>query len=106
MSPGFPIIVKNRSARKSLRLLTEVLVIKNNSVQRLGAAKSKRKAIIAGVMLWSSIPKRKVHTKINSKVKKYVLNWIIQHPQVVKYAIVNDCFTNCIDGATDPQLVT
>ena len=49
MSPRTPIIVKKCIARESLRLLTEVLdVKKKTAVCRIGAAKSKCKAIIAG----------------------------------------------------------
>ena len=40
ITPGTPIIVKKRSARKSLRLFTEVLDVKNKTtVRRIGAAK-------------------------------------------------------------------
>ena len=53
MSPGPPMIVKNYSARKSLRLFTEFLdVKKKTAICQVGAAKLKRKAIGAGSMLW------------------------------------------------------
>ena len=66
MSHGPPTIVKKFSARKSLRIFTEVLDVKNKTYVRwVGAAKSKHKPIIAGSMLWSSIPRSKVHTKIS-----------------------------------------
>ena len=66
MSPGPPTIVKNFSVRKSLRLFTEVLDVNNKTtVRRVGDAKSKRKSIISGIILWSSIIKRKVRTNIN-----------------------------------------
>ena len=41
-------------------------------------------------MVWSSIKKSKGHTKTNEWVKKYLYNWIMEHPQVVQYQIVND----------------
>ena len=57
-------IIINPSARKSLCLFTEVLYVKNKTdVRQLGAAKSESKAIRAGIILWSSIPKRKGHKK-------------------------------------------
>ena len=91
MSSGPPNIVKNCSARKQLRLFTEVLYVKNKTaVRRLCAAKSECKEIRAGRMSWSSISKRKVHTKINEQVKKYFYNWILQNTQVVQYPIAND----------------
>ena len=59
-------IVRKCRARKPLRLFTEVLdAKKKTAVFRLCDAKSKRKEIIVGIMLWSVIPKRKGHTKIN-----------------------------------------
>ena len=39
MSPGPPMIVKNSSAIKSDRLVTEVLDVKKTSVRRVGSAK-------------------------------------------------------------------
>ena len=56
-------------------------------------------------MLWSSIPKRKGHTKIYAQVKKSLYNWILQHPQAVQYPIANDCLKFYIDGQYEPQLV-
>ena len=106
MSPGPPMIFKKISARKSLRLFTEVLDIKNKtSVRRLGAAKSKRKEIISGSMLWLIITNRKGHTKINEQVEKYIYNWILQYSQAVKYPISNYFLKVYIDGHSKPQLV-
>ena len=49
-------IVKECSARKSLRIFTKVLDVKNKTaVHRIGAAESKRKAIIKVSILWSII---------------------------------------------------
>ena len=91
ISHGPPIIVINTSARKSLCLFTEVLdTKKKTAVHQVGDTKSKRKAIKAGSMLWSSIPNRKGNTKRNEKVEKYLYNWILQHPQVVQSPIFND----------------
>ena len=56
-------------------------------------------------MLWSSIPNRKGHKKINEQVKKYLYNWILQHPQVVQSPIANDCLKVPIDGPSELQLV-
>ena len=56
-------------------------------------------------MLWSSITKSKVHTKINEIFKKSLYNWILQHPQVVQSPITNDCLKFSIDGHSEPQLV-
>ena len=62
ISPGTPMIVKKCIARKSIRLFTEVLDVKNKTaVRRVYAPKLKSEAIIAGNMFWSSIPKRKLH---------------------------------------------
>ena len=56
-------------------------------------------------MLWSSIPKRRGHKKINECVKIALYNWIIQHPQVFQHSIYNDCLKFYIDGQEEPQLV-
>ena len=52
MSPVTYVTVRNPSARKSLCLFNKVLDVKNKtSVREVGAAKSKRKEIIACSML-------------------------------------------------------
>ena len=104
MSPVPPMIVKNCSARKSLRLSTEVWYVKKTAVSRVGADKSKLKATRAGSMLWYSITNRKGN-KNNPQVKKYLYNWILQYPQVVQYPIDNDLLKVSIDGHSKPQLV-
>ena len=76
--------------------------VKKSDVRRVGASKLKHEAIIAGSMLWSSIPKNKGHTKINEQGNKYIYNWILQHPQVVKSKIANDCLKVSIDGHSEP----
>ena len=64
--PEYPIIVKKFSARKPFHILTEFLNVKKKTdVHRLSADILKRKTIRVGIMLWSSIPKRKGHKKMN-----------------------------------------
>ena len=51
-SPMDPPTLKKPSSRKSLCLFTNILVMKNKTaILRVGAAKSKRKAIKAGTTL-------------------------------------------------------
>ena len=70
MPPGKYVPVKQTSFSKSLRKFTETLDIKpKTTLRRLCSAKSKRKAVREGSMLWSSIPKLHIHTKINECVK-------------------------------------
>ena len=107
ISPGPTIIVKQCSERKKLRLFTEVLDFKKKtSVLRVSAAESKRKAMRAGSMLWSSIPNRKGHTKINEQVRISLYNFILQHPQAVQSPIAHDCLKVSIDGNSESQLVS
>ena len=66
MSPSQSVTVKNLSAIKSLRQFLDTFEVKPmTDVRRFYAAKSKRKAIRAGSMLWFSIPKRRGYPKIN-----------------------------------------
>ena len=52
ISTGISVTVRNPIARESLRLFTEFLNVKNKAaVCRVGADKSKRKSISAGIML-------------------------------------------------------
>ena len=77
--------VKKQSARKSLCLFTNILDVKNKTEKRrVGAAKSKRKAIKAGNSLWNKGKKRKGHSKINDQIKHNLYAWIKSHPQVVQ----------------------
>ena len=106
MSPGPSVNVRKSSAIKSIRLFTEFLDVKNKTaVQRVGADKSKRKLVISGSILWSSIPKSRRHKKINEQVKKSLYNWIIQHPQVVQSPISDYCLKFSIDDHSEPHLV-
>ena len=60
------VTTKNTSAKKSMDQISKVLDIKQKiAVHRLGADKSKCKAIRACSMLGSSIPNRLGNTKIN-----------------------------------------
>ena len=98
--------LNNHSARKSLRQFSEVLNVKpQTAVRRLGAAKSNRKAIISGSILWYSIQKRQGNTKINLKVKKYIYDWVIYNTQVFQYPMVNDCLKLYAGGHQEPQMV-
>ena len=92
MSPSQYVAVRNTSAIKPLRQFLDTLEIKPKTyVRRFCASKSKYKAIRDVGMLWSSIPKRWGHLKINQQVKKYLYNWVLQHHQVVQYPIANYC---------------
>ena len=66
LSPDKSDPTKNSSSRKSLHQFSDALDVKNNiGVRRLVDAKSKRKDIRAGSILWSSIPKIRVFKKTN-----------------------------------------
>ena len=66
LSRGPSVNIRNHSAKKPLRLFTGILNVKNKTtVHWVGADKSKRKVIISGSMLWSSIQNRREHTRIN-----------------------------------------
>ena len=80
-------------------------VKKKNAVLRVGAAKSRRKEIREGSMLWSSIKNNKGHKKINEKFKKSLYNWILQHSQVVRSQLSNDYLKVSIVVQYEPQLV-
>ena len=70
--PGPYVTSKKPSARKSLHQLSEVLDVKKKTdTLMLFSDKPNRKAILSGIMLWYSTPKRRGHTKINERVKKY-----------------------------------
>ena len=56
-------------------------------------------------MLWSIITKRGGHKQINAQVKKYLYNWILQHPHIFQSPISNYCIKVSIDGPSKPQLV-
>ena len=43
--------------------------------------------------------------KTNERVKKYLYNWILQHPQVVQSPIANDYLEVSIDSHYGPHVV-
>ena len=55
-------------------------------------------------MLWSIITKRRRNAKINEQVKKYLITWILQHPQVLQSPIVIYCLKLSIDIHSESQL--
>ena len=80
-----PPTLKKPSARKSLCLFTNILYVKNKTaIRQVGSAKHQRKAIEYGTTTWALKQKRKGNAKINDKIKKYLYNWIMHNPQVVK----------------------
>ena len=52
--------------------------------RRIGAAKSRRKAMKVVTSLWTKKTKRKGHSKINDQIKRNLCVWITRHPQVVQ----------------------
>ena len=57
---------------------------KKTAYRRVGAAKSKRKAIKFGNKPSELKKKRKGHKKIREEINKSLYNWIIHNPQVVQ----------------------
>ena len=106
MSPGPSVTVKNPKAQISLCLFTQLFDVKNKTaVRQVGADKSNIKAIRSGSMLWSNIPKRRGHTKINEKINKYLYNWIVHNSQVLQSPISKYCLKVYIGGNSKPQVV-
>ena len=68
-SPSFPMTstpVKKPSARKSMCLFTNIFYVKNKTIKRrVGAAKSKLRAMKVVNSLWTNITKIQGHSKIN-----------------------------------------
>ena len=92
---------KKPSASKSLCLFTNILDVKKKTAQRrVGAAKSKRKAMKVGNSLWTNKTKRKGNSKINKHIKRNLYEWITRHPQVVQLPIPNDCLKVMLDYQT------
>ena len=73
-SPISPITsspVKKPSARKPICMFTNVLYLnKKTAYRRVGAAKSKRKAIKYGNKPWALKQEKKWHYKISEEIKK------------------------------------
>ena len=102
MLPIQYVTVKNTSARKPLRRFFEALDVKHNTaVCRLGAVKSKHKAIRAVNTLCSRVSKHCGHTKVNQQVKEALYNCILRHPQVVQIPIANEYF--CVSIYANPK---
>ena len=97
--------VKKPSARKSLRLFTNILNVKPTTAKlRFVAAKLKRKSIKVCNSIWTK--KRQIgHSKINDQIKRNLYTWITRHPQVVQSPISNYCLKVMLDDKTEPQLV-
>ena len=78
---------------------------KKTAYCRVGAVKSKSKAIKILNKPWALKHKRKENYKINEQIKKSLYIWNIHHPQILQSPIVNDCLKVKIDGHTEPSLV-
>ena len=81
ISPMISTPVKKPSAKKSLCLFTNILYVENKTAyHRVGAAKSKRKAIKYGNTPWKLKINLKGYSKIYERIKKSLYKWIIHHP--------------------------
>ena len=69
------------------------------------AAKSRRKAMKVGDILWTRKTKLKKHSKINDQIERNLYTWITHHPKVVQSPISNDYLKVMLDDQTEPQLV-
>ena len=106
ISPMKSTPLKKPSARKSLCLFNNLLVVKKKTAtRRVGAARSKRKEIKYGTTPWALKQNRKGNSKIDDQIKKSLYNWIIHHPKVVQSPIVNDFLKVKSYGHTESQLV-
>ena len=82
-----------------------IYVKKKTAKRSIGPAKSKRRAMKVGNILWTRKKKRKVNSKINEQIKSNLYAWIKFHPQVFQSPISNDCIKVIFDDQTEPQLV-
>ena len=97
--------VNKPRASKSLCLFTNILDVKQKTAKRrIGAAKSKQRAMKVGTSLWNKKTKRKGNSQINEQIKRNLYAWITLHPQVVQSPIYNDCLKVLFDDKTKPQL--
>ena len=75
-SPNVPMKstpVKKPSARKSLCLFTNIFDVKKKTAKRrIGAAKSKHRAMKVVNILWTKKTKRKGYPKINEHIKRNI----------------------------------
>ena len=98
--------IKNKNSIKPLRQFLDTSEVKpNTAVHRFCDAKSKCKGIIAISILWYSILKQQIHTKINQQAKKAPYNQILQNPQVLVSPIENYFLRISFDGQVEPELV-
>ena len=98
--------IKKPRTQKSLCLFTNILDVKRKTAfRKVGATKSKRKAIKFVNKPWALKQKRRGSSKIYEQINKSLYNWIMHHTQVVQEPIVNDCLKVKIDGHPEPQLV-
>ena len=83
--------VKKPSSRKSLCFFTNILNVKNKTEKhRVGAKKSKCRAVKVVNILWTKKTKQKGNSIINEQIKRNLYTWITRHPQVVQSKISND----------------
>ena len=86
-------------------LFTNILAVKPTTAKRrFMAAKSRRKAMKVGNILWTK-KNRKGHSKINEHIKRNLYTCITRHPQVVQSPISNDSLKVVLDDQAEPQLV-
>ena len=105
MSPSQSITVKNPIAKILLHHFLDTLEVKpKTDVRMFCATKSNLKAIRDVIMLCSVIPKQRINTKINQRVKKALYSWILKYPRVMVSPISNDFIKLPIDGREEPQL--
>ena len=77
--------VNKPTARKSLCLFTNILYVKTRTTKRrIGATKSKRRAMKVGNVQWTKKIKLKGNSKINENIKSNLYAWITRHSQVVQ----------------------
>ena len=87
--------VKKPSASKSLCIFTNILGVKPKTAKRrIVAAKSKRRAVKVGNILWTN---KKGHSKMNEQIKSNLYTWIAIHPQVFQSPISNFCLKIMFD---------
>ena len=72
---------------------------------RIGAAKSKRRAIKVGTIQCTNKTKLEGHSKINEQIQSNLYAWKTFNSQVVQSPISNYCLKFMFDDQTEPQLV-
>ena len=80
ISPMKSTPVKKTSSRKPLCLFTNILYVTNKTdTSKVGADKSKCKAIKYETTTWILKPKRKGNSKIYDQINKSLYYWIMHH---------------------------